>query len=1219
MHAMHGTLQRTARAFSSVSRRCAGTEGPPIPPRIASVGAVQGVSLPGAASVRRIIDLYARLPQGARGGGGAGSWVERYRARHFEGRGTGRPLAHFVGVVLVIGYLLSMARVCRQSLYARLLLPPAPPQALCARVVEGATRLQVATCSYWTPTQSRAARAAAAMATERPRGASGDEAEQERVEEPEAGKTGGEAAGGSRGLTEQGRADSREGLEQDLFLRSRNQSSSQHQSTGRSVGLKAAGPGTGKPRLTTKISTTMSHGPGVLSEGPLLKAEGKGGVSGGALGSALPSGLGSGGAVWGRNKKSRWMGVGEVLRITAAVREYTDEELSSVHGIRLARRLSAVSDEDKAGKWDEVCCGDGRGAAVRQEAGEGYGETRKMDDDGTDWSDTIEFADGTKFALPHDDHGAGVSGGESLGVGRGRVRVEGTSGIDEGDGADGADGTEGIGEGGMVRSDGGLGGEYRNRPVLKEEQLESEYYSRSRSFQRQGVPQIYNVNTGKFDVVDEEAKNAKRRSRRASSQSKPKTCRPVSLLSRHNVLSHVKDEVHEAHEQKQPKPDNIVDSDVRKRPLGLPKVISRTESKAEAKIGLSDVHSSAQPLISAEGANTAKPALYQPVQGVNPMIDDIETFQKAVMIEAKEKARLRREEEEIERKMQQERARKKAEELAKLAQKSKLTETLFSQEKKDTSIIKNPDIHSIHASNVLADASLVSSQQMSSVLTHESKISSKLVEEEVDKHDSSHPSANVFTTHSQTLKNQEKSSKLEPDIPLVFPSETDVQVHTDLKLTLKKNLPIIFAEQHPSNDKEGKTAEIHKHNIHINTKQKHSKISQTNNHSSFNDSWRKEHITANEKELHKTWVSLNNLELREPLNSPSMSLFPLEKKKLSLSTVNKTSNKSNSSHSRTSSRFFPVTTQTEITTQPIEVTKLGKNKNTTLASGHREKNDISILSKTSFDTPTHSIQTSHSDMKSPIIILPTSSHASQTASTPPSGRLLDIKTILPASTVLSSVPPISTAPISSITSASSSTSTALLITRPGSNVSLSSRQHTRPSTRSFDDVMEQLARAGNFAQSNEKFASYLSVSKSQQNHIENDILSVTTVSPFELEKYSKNTTNVSLHSLNTSNELFMTAQPFISENDTKPFVNIPPASSCVFTARQYPMERPKYFETPHEHTIDFTLYEDQEVDTLRLYLPETSPKHIKIKSSNTFLHKKSSKNSQLPVYNTLSS
>lgn len=75
-----------------------------------------------------------------------------------------------------------------------------------------------------------------------------------------------------------------------------------------SVGLKTTGAvgGSGKPRLATKISTTISsYNLGTFSEGLFSKSlDGKpGGASGGVLGSALGGGVGSGGAVWGRNKK----------------------------------------------------------------------------------------------------------------------------------------------------------------------------------------------------------------------------------------------------------------------------------------------------------------------------------------------------------------------------------------------------------------------------------------------------------------------------------------------------------------------------------------------------------------------------------------------------------------------------------------------------------------------------------------------------------------------------------------------------------------------------------------------------------------------------------------------------------------------------------------------------------------------------------------------------
>lgn len=92
----------------------------------------------------------------------------------------------------------------------------------------------------------------------------------------------------------------------------------------------------GKPRLTTKISSPAPYSLGGHQESVTMKS-----LNGKSV-APKTSGLGQNSApVWGRNKKP-------------LVREYTDEELSSMHGIHLVHRLSATSDDDKPGKWDEV-------------------------------------------------------------------------------------------------------------------------------------------------------------------------------------------------------------------------------------------------------------------------------------------------------------------------------------------------------------------------------------------------------------------------------------------------------------------------------------------------------------------------------------------------------------------------------------------------------------------------------------------------------------------------------------------------------------------------------------------------------------------------------------------------------------------------------------------------------------------------------------------------
>ncbi|KAG5437145.1 hypothetical protein PCANB_001121 [Pneumocystis canis] len=896
----------------------------------------------------------------------------------------------------------------------------------------------------------------------------------------------------------------------------------------------------GKPRLTTKISSS-SYTMGTYQDGLLSKQfdnKSSGFISGTSLSSRLSQ---NGAPVWGRNKK---------------LREYTDEELAAMHGIHLARRLSAVSDDDKAGKWDE------------------------MDDDETDWSDTIEFADGTKFALPHEDHTNETTGITSTTIPTDSPSVSSWTQIRSMNTLNTSINPIDITDTNVIIDTEktivtSSTQDIQEKQISKEKRFGEEHYDRSWSSQRPGAPQIYNVNTGKFDIVDYSTKSTKRGGKKGYLEGKLKAGHHISLLSRPNLSDNVKkDEITEIHEQKLYRSNDAANNETKE---------SQAISNDEHRL-VSHSTMETQP-------NITKPDLFQSLPSVDPIFHNIEAFQRAIMIEAKEKARLRREEEEMERRMQQERAKKKAEELARFTQKSKSTKEVSDKEEKKSSFIpKNSDISPIHSYVVSEDTLSSLSQQDSSVqIQDESKISDKLTEKEKNGSDSSH--SYTKTSETQSYQSIVKSNKQKTNISTTLLPETDLETQHISKSVLKKTSSTISTESRSYNEKNRKMTETYKRHTHIDSKQKYSKTSHVNNHSNIDNNWRRERTNTTEKDLHRTWVPVNNLTQQGSLNPSDEHFFSLGRKRSSALTTNKDSSKSSPSHSRTSSRFFPTTTHTEVTDHSEDNKKLGENKDNTQTSGHHEKHNTSLAlaSKTSLSASVDSIQTYCSDIKSPIVILPPNSQASQTVPVQSSKHLSNAKII----------------PTTSST------------THPGWNVSQSTQHSLRPSTRSFDDVMEQLARAGNFAQNNEKFPSYHSTSKTKQSHIENDVFSVTTISPLEPENYSKNTANVSLHSLNNSNELLnVSIQPFTTESDTKPFVNIPSASSSVFTTHHHSVEQPKYFESPYEHTMDFTLYDEQEIDTLRLYLPETSPKHIKIKSPSTFLHKKSPTNTHLHIYNT---
>lgn len=58
--------------------------------------------------MHRLIEFYARLPHGPRVAESPSHWLLRYKAKYFDGRGSGKPLLHYAGIMLLFGYLMSM-------------------------------------------------------------------------------------------------------------------------------------------------------------------------------------------------------------------------------------------------------------------------------------------------------------------------------------------------------------------------------------------------------------------------------------------------------------------------------------------------------------------------------------------------------------------------------------------------------------------------------------------------------------------------------------------------------------------------------------------------------------------------------------------------------------------------------------------------------------------------------------------------------------------------------------------------------------------------------------------------------------------------------------------------------------------------------------------------------------------------------------------------------
>ncbi|QSL66772.1 hypothetical protein MERGE_001158 [Pneumocystis wakefieldiae] len=868
----------------------------------------------------------------------------------------------------------------------------------------------------------------------------------------------------------------------------------------------------GKPRLATKISSPAPYSLGGHQESVSIKSlDGKSTkkTSGFASHNNAP--------VWGRNR-------------SMPIREYTDEELSSMHGIHLVHRLSATSDDDKAGKWDE------------------------MDDDETDWSDTIEFADGTKFTLPHEDHTASSmpveSSAESEAIATSASHAKPTEPTESSAWTPSFMQTK---TSETAETTGTTSEETSYKHISKEERFGEEHYDRSWNSQRPVVPQIYNVNTGKFDIVDDSTKNGRRAGRRASADSKAKIGQNISFLSRHRASTQLKkEETTETYEQKPYKPISIIGNESRKKSQTL------SEDSNSSSRNLPQHSAPRTGLMS-----TTKPSLSQSTHPFDPTIEDIEAFQKAIMTEAKEKARIRREEEEMERRMQQERARKKAEELAKLTQKQKPPETVPSKEN-ETSV----------------DASVSSQQKSFTSQQCASKTVNKWFERKKDLFNSS--DSHTKTTITQTYKSITKPDN--PEMNIHESQSLKTNLDNASESTLEKKPSIISSEPLLHTEKDEKSTEANDQTP-VDSKQDYSKPSQTSNQSNINDNLRIEGISVSEKDPDKESISLDTSTLDESKDSSSTPLLSSEEKK-SVPSTKKSSNKSSPSHSRTSSRFFPTTEQTEAI-QSDNVSKTEEADSSTCE--YFEKQDI-LPSNESIDSTDHLIDTNCSDTKSQISSQNT--EIPQTTSEQSLKCSSDTITVSNASTITPASP---TVPA----------------THPEPNSSNSARHSTRPS-RSFDDVMEQLAIAGNFAQNNEKFTPHLSNSKTPEDYID-DGLSVTTISPLEFENYSKSAITVSLHSLNYSNESsHMKSLSNIDQEDAKPLVNLP-TSPYIYTQHQS-LKRTKYFE-PSQHTIDLTLYEEEEIDTLRLYLPETTPKNIKIKPSSTFLCKRLEERKQMSIHN----
>ncbi|KTW32329.1 F1F0 ATP synthase subunit f [Pneumocystis jirovecii RU7] len=57
--------------------------------------------------MHRLIEFYARLPRGPRVAESPSHWLLRYKAKYFDGRGSGKPLLHYAGIMLLFGYLMS--------------------------------------------------------------------------------------------------------------------------------------------------------------------------------------------------------------------------------------------------------------------------------------------------------------------------------------------------------------------------------------------------------------------------------------------------------------------------------------------------------------------------------------------------------------------------------------------------------------------------------------------------------------------------------------------------------------------------------------------------------------------------------------------------------------------------------------------------------------------------------------------------------------------------------------------------------------------------------------------------------------------------------------------------------------------------------------------------------------------------------------------------------
>ncbi|KAI0482002.1 mitochondrial F1-F0 ATP synthase subunit F of fungi-domain-containing protein [Xylariaceae sp. FL0804] len=76
-----------------------------IPPKVASPGNLS--ANPDAARINRLVGFYEKLPRGPAPDVKPTGILGRYQAKHFGKNPTNRPVIHFIGFVLVVGYTMT--------------------------------------------------------------------------------------------------------------------------------------------------------------------------------------------------------------------------------------------------------------------------------------------------------------------------------------------------------------------------------------------------------------------------------------------------------------------------------------------------------------------------------------------------------------------------------------------------------------------------------------------------------------------------------------------------------------------------------------------------------------------------------------------------------------------------------------------------------------------------------------------------------------------------------------------------------------------------------------------------------------------------------------------------------------------------------------------------------------------------------------------------------